>query len=191
MMCFFSSPQLSEGTYKDILDGFNYSPKLKINIVDHEQSFTPLFTGHLNFISSHISNYWYARVRFPGTNIYYSWPGLIYSTDIPRLSRRIEEVIFQVPHKYEDTAVIDGEDFYRHVISGETFHMQDATQPVAEPVFKLPYYEGFNQFLNRTWLGIYRRDECFPVQFLLDACQLCVHTNSTELFFYAMEVTYN
>ena len=180
---FYSSPQLAEGIYKDILEGFNYSPKLKINIVDQQQSFTPFFTGHLNFISSHISNYWHARIRFPGTNIYYSWPGLIYSTDIPRLSRRIEELIYQMPGKYQGQTFIDGESFYRNAISGETFHMQDASQPIQVPVFKLPYYEGFNQFLNRTWLGIYRRDECFPVNFLLDACQLCIHTNSSEIFF--------
>src|SRR5688572_21393162 len=59
---FYSSPQLTEGIYKDILEGFNYSPRLKINIVDQQQSFTPFFTGHLNFISSHLSNYWHARI---------------------------------------------------------------------------------------------------------------------------------
>ncbi|TAG36411.1 MAG: hypothetical protein EAZ32_16955, partial [Cytophagia bacterium] len=40
------------GLDKDIFDGFDYQPKLKVNISDFQQSFTPFFTGNLNFIAS-------------------------------------------------------------------------------------------------------------------------------------------
>src|SRR5262245_49293077 len=35
---------LSEGVYKDIFDAFDYRPRLKINITDCNQSFTPMLT---------------------------------------------------------------------------------------------------------------------------------------------------
>jgi len=43
---------VSEGLYKDILDAFDYRPRLKINLVDRNQCFVPFFTGNINFISS-------------------------------------------------------------------------------------------------------------------------------------------
>ncbi|MGO3108376.1 MAG: hypothetical protein ACTIJ8_07925 [Sphingobacterium sp.] len=35
---------LREGVYKDILEGFDFTPDLKVNIVDGTQSFVPFFT---------------------------------------------------------------------------------------------------------------------------------------------------
>ena len=58
---------LREGVYGDVLDLFDYMPRLKINIVDCNQSFVPFFTGHLNYVASSISNYWHLHVRFPKT----------------------------------------------------------------------------------------------------------------------------
>src|SRR5262245_23816877 len=84
---------LSEGVYKDILGLFDYQPTLKINLVDANQTFIPFFTGHINFVSSPVNNYWYLYIRFPGTTIIHCWKGLIYSDDIPRISRLIEEEI--------------------------------------------------------------------------------------------------
>ena len=43
---------LSEGVYKDILGLFDYKPRLKISLVDANQTFIPFFTGNINFISS-------------------------------------------------------------------------------------------------------------------------------------------
>lgn len=45
----------------------------------------------------------------------------------------------------------------------------------------LPYYEGFNRFNNKYWLGIYRRDEKFSVKFLQEICQLCLNTKIGQL----------
>lgn len=34
---------LKEGVYRDVFDLFNYQPKLKINLVDQQQTFVPFF----------------------------------------------------------------------------------------------------------------------------------------------------
>src|SRR3954466_1815909 len=43
---------LTESVYKDVFDLFSFQPRLKINICDSKQTFTPFFSGHLNWISS-------------------------------------------------------------------------------------------------------------------------------------------
>ncbi|HEX2536152.1 MAG TPA: rubredoxin, partial [Chitinophagaceae bacterium] len=91
---FDGSGWLSEGLYKDILDAFTYRPRLKINLVDGTQTFVPFFTGNLNFISAPVNNYWYLYVRFPKSEIMYRWKGLVYSQDIPRISRLIEHSVY-------------------------------------------------------------------------------------------------
>jgi rubredoxin len=50
------------------------------------------------------------------------------------------------------------------------------------PNFALPYYEGFNRYANKTWLGIYRRDETFPVAFLKEVCLICLKTRIGQLY---------
>jgi NAD(P)H-nitrite reductase len=48
----------------------------------------------------------------------------------------------------------------------ENLIIQPVTELLKVPDFELPYYEGFNRYGEKSWLGIYRRDECFPVLFL-------------------------
>src|SRR6266700_642032 len=49
---FITKTWLSEGVYKDIFDVMHADPKLKINISDGNQSFTPLLTGNINWVAS-------------------------------------------------------------------------------------------------------------------------------------------
>ncbi|HEV2479958.1 MAG TPA: rubredoxin, partial [Puia sp.] len=101
---FGRSAWLSEGLYKDILEGFDFRPRLKINLVEDGQSFVPFFTGHLNFISSSLNNHWHLTVRLPGTNRLFQWKTAIYSPDIPRISRLIEDVLLPAPPPTEAPA---------------------------------------------------------------------------------------
>src|SRR5579872_7241325 len=99
---------LSEGMYKDILDGFDFRPRLKINLVEGSQCFVPFFTGNINFISSETGNYWFLYIRFPRTNILYPWKELIYSRDIPRISRLIEEILINDKGIFFDQSAVNG-----------------------------------------------------------------------------------
>lgn len=179
---FYHANWLREGVYKDILDLFDYRPQVKINLIDNNQAFVPFFTGNLNFIASDTSNYWFLYIRFPKTNIIYCWPSLIYSEDIPRLSSLIERLIFSHPDKFYGQPVIDGTLLHDQVNAQDNFVIQPITSPLKLPDFKLPYYEGFNRYGNKLWLGIYRRDEMFTVAFMKDVCKACMQSRIGQLY---------
>jgi rubredoxin len=167
---------LSEGVYKDILQLFDYRPRVKVSLVDASQTFIPFFTGIINFVSSPVNNYWYLYVRFPKTTIIYCWKGLIYSDDIPRMCRLVEKILL------ENKELTDGDALYNMVHNSEHFVTQPVTAELSLPKFGLPYYEGFNRYGEKTWLGIYRRDECFPVSFLKDIASLCLKSKVGQLY---------
>jgi rubredoxin len=178
---FGNSRWLSEGVYKDILDCFDYKPALKINIVDCDQTFVPFFTGNINFISSGMGNYWYLYIRFPKTKILYKWKDLVYSQDIPRMSKVIEETILSFKNLfYEQPA--DGNALYSLIRSKHHFVYENMPEDLRLPEFTLPYYEGFNRYENKSWLGIYRRDELFNLNFLKDICTICMQTKIGQLY---------
>ncbi|WP_114779306.1 rubredoxin [Botryobacter ruber] len=179
---FYHSPWVLEGVYKDILDLFDYRPQLKINLVDNNQTFFPFFTGNLNFIASDISNYWFLYIRFPKTNIIYCWPSLVYSEDIAALSSAIESTIFANKERFYDQPAIDGNLLNSMVNASGNYVLQPISSPLRLPAFTLPYYEGFNRYDNKLWLGIYRRDEQFKVSFLKDLCKICLKLRVGQLY---------
>jgi rubredoxin len=164
---FSRSAWLSEGLYKDILEGFDHRPAVKINLVESSQSFVPFFTGHLNFISSSLNNHWHLVVRRPGTNELYSWEKVVYSADIARISGMLEEEL---------------RDGGNGSVTARSIGGGPAAPELRLPTFRLPYYEGFSRYGNKYWLGIYRREELFPVDFLRDLCLICRKTKIGQLY---------
>ena len=57
-----------------------------------------------------------------------------------------------------------------------------AERPLELPQFKLPYYEGYNSYGNKSWLGLYQRNELFTVAFLKDICRICTDTKIGQLY---------
>lgn len=169
---------LRESEYHTVLDQFDYQPRLKVNLSDSNQSFTPFFTGNLNFIASPEPHFWYLYVRPKQTNVLFKWPVLIYTNDVGRLAKTVEEFMLE---PRGDSPDHDEESLYKAVTSGQTFTTQPVTQAVDLPDFSLPYYEGFNRYGQRSWLGLYRRDEQFSIAFLLDVCALCLKIRIGEL----------
>jgi rubredoxin len=165
---------LSEGIYQDIFDGFDYQPKLKVNISDSFQSFTPFFTGNLNFIASETQNFWYCYVRFKQSNKIFRFPILIYTLEIPKVCQRIEEVILKGGEMNEN-------EVYEAVIAKGEIISQVILSDLQLPKFSLPYYEGFNRYGAKTWLGIYRRNETFTIDFLEEICKVCVETKVGQI----------
>ena len=165
---------LRESEYHTVLDQFDYQPRLKVNLSDSNQSFTPFFTGNLNFIASPEPHFWYLYVRPKQSNILFRWPELIYTNDIGRLAKAVEEALLSQAFQSEES-------LYGAVTAKQSFITQPATQDVELPEFSLPYYEGFNRYGERSWLGLYRRGELFSIAFLLDVCALCLKTRIGEL----------
>lgn len=179
---FNNSNWLREGVYKDILDTFSYTPKLKINLIDDSQTLIPFFSGNLNFISSDIGNYWHLYVRFPKTNNIYYWSSLVYSEDIGVMSEMIEHIILSQKDLYYDQAEVDGQQLETKVNSSGKFIYQAPSSFLKLPDFQVPYYEGFNRYNEKYWLGIYRRNELFPVSFLKELCDICSKSRIGQLY---------
>lgn len=178
---FTSDSWLREGVYKDLFDLFNYSPQLKINICDRLQCFTPFYSGHINWVSSSSDHFWHLYIRFPKTNKLYQWKELVYTNDLVALSKRIEQEILDDRFLFYGNETADGSLLYQRVKS----FMVYVSKPSSDEAlidFSLPYYEGFNKAGNQLWLGIYRRDELFPVEFLIDVCNICLNTRIGQLY---------
>lgn len=173
---------LNASEYHSVLDSFDSEPGfgpelrlgLKINISDSNQSFTPFFTGNLNFISSPEPHFWFLYVRLKQTNTVFKWDGLIYTNEIGRLSKVIEECMLEEGINEENALKAAVNERIRYVF-------QQSQQELELPSFSLPYYEGFNRYESRTWLGLYRRNEEFPIELLLDVCALCLKTRVGEI----------
>ncbi|MFT3682075.1 MAG: rubredoxin [Ferruginibacter sp.] len=173
---FINNTWLSEGVYKDIFDGMEQQPRLKINVSDSNQSFTPLLTGNINWVASaSAQHFWHLFIRFPKTNTVYEWNEIVYTNDVPRLSGEIESIIFRHKGMFYDNVFARGEQLFE-MIDTSRFITKPSGKQAVLPAFNLPYYEGLNRYNNKYWLGVYRRDELFGVDFLKEVCMLCLDT---------------
>src|SRR5687768_12969954 len=146
---FIHNTWLSEGVYKDIFDEMNYRPRLKINISDSNQSFTPILTGNINWVASATAqHFWHLFVRFPKTNVVYEWDQMVYTNDVGRLSHEIEKMIFQYAGEFYDNRSANGELLFKR-LDAEKYITQPAPKRVALPRFNLPYYEGLNRYNDK------------------------------------------
>jgi rubredoxin len=165
---------LGANEYHTVLDSFDFKPLLKINISDSNQSFTPFFTGNLNFVSSKDPHFWYLYIRPKQGNSVFKWKDLIYTNEIGRVAKAMETCMLSGDE-------YDEESLYEAVTSSISYISEPATEELELPSFSLPYYEGFNRYESRTWLGLYRRDEQFSIEFLLDLCTLCLKSRIGEI----------
>jgi rubredoxin len=179
---FINNTWLGEGIYKDILDEMESQPRLKINVSDSNQSFTPMLTGNINWVASATAqHFWHLFIRFPRTNIIYEWNHLVYTNDVPKLSRNIEAIIMNNRDQFYDNKQANGDDLLR-LVKVDDYITKPADQPAKLPSFNLPYYEGLNRYNNnKYWLGVYRRDEQYRVRFLKALCLLCLDTKIGQL----------
>lgn len=173
---------LREGVYKDILDMLNFQPRLKVNLVDNQQTFVPFFSGNINFIASPSSNYWFMYLRFPKTGKVFCCPSLVYSDDIPAMIKTTEDLILGNKESVSDQYNIAERPFFRTLLKKAGALHQRVSEEMKLPDFYLPYYEGFNKYNNKYWLGIYRRKELFSVGFLKEVCLLCIKTRIGQIY---------
>ncbi len=178
---FISNSWLSAEIYEQIFESINYTPRLKINISNANQSFTPLLTGNINWVAAPYElNFWHLFIRFPKTNIVYEWKDLVATKDLASMSLSIETAILKNTRDFYDNNEASGDDLYEK-INRDKFTIKASTSPLELPAFSLPYYEGMNRYNDKYWLGIYRRDELFRIKFLKEVCLLCVATGIGQL----------
>ncbi len=178
---FITNTWVTESVYIEIFKSITYKHRLKINISDTNQSFTPLLTGNINWVASPgESHFWHLFIRFPKTNVVYEWKDVVNTKDLAGMSVRIEETILRDMEKFYDNNEASGDELYEKVKT-DLFNSRPAGGPLTLPPFNLPYYEGLNRYQDKYWLGIYRRDELFSIEFLKEVCQLCIKTETGQL----------
>jgi rubredoxin len=104
----------------------------------------------------------------------------VYTNDVARLSKQVEELIFEHRDKFYDNAAAAGDLLYQ-MVQQTSYITKPVEIPLKLPVFNLPYYEGLNRYNDKYWMGIYRRDELFTVNFLKEVCRLCLQTKIGQL----------
>ncbi len=160
---------LKEGVYKDILEGFDHKPILKVNIVDITQPLIPLFTGNLNFLASETPNFWYLFLELPQFKSLQKWPTLIFSN-------HIDELVKEIEHEFFDNSFSTINQLYERVSQKYKFITKDIEKEVVLPRLRFPIYEGMNKMGEKNWLGIYRRSASFSPSLIIAICQLCADT---------------
>ena len=105
---------------------------------------------------------------------------LFHTKNLAGMSIAIEEMILHHKEKFYDNNEASGDELYEK-LDTSTFTTKPVEVPLALPPFNLPYYEGFNRYNDKYWLGIYRRDELFSIQFLKEVCLLCITTQISQL----------
>ena len=157
---------LKGSTFLYILEGFNYLPKLKINITDPKQRLVPIFSGNLNFIASEQEDYWYLNIKLPHWKASAYYPVLVYSWDIHTISKAIEDI-------YEDIQDVD--ELFFVLNKNIDTNNKSIEKELHIPYTTFPYYEGMNRMgLDQYWLGLYWRNNRYDLAFLKDFCGFCL-----------------
>ncbi|MEO0899940.1 MAG: rubredoxin domain-containing protein [Bacteroidota bacterium] len=163
---FSSTSWLNGATYLYILEQFGDDPSLEINIVDPQQQIVPLFAAQLNFIASPEEDYWYLYLRLPNMEGIHCFPALIYTWDIALIARTIEST-------YEEMENI--QELFEELNNELDTNNRTISQPLQLPFQAFPYYEGMNKMsIDKYWLGLYWRNNCYDLAFLKAMCTLCL-----------------
>ncbi len=172
---FSTHPWLGEGMYRDILYSFTHRPKVKINISDNTQALVPLYTGCLNFIPSSHINFYYLYVNHPSVGGLQCWSKLIYSTEIPVLSKLLEQELLS------GEPIFDIKSLAKKIEGMQKFITMEIDVPLQVPRLRFPYYEGMNKFGEKFWLGIYRRNNDFSIGLLESIEEICTKTRIGQI----------
>lgn len=103
------------------------------------------------------------------------WPDLVYTNDLASLSAHLEPYL-----AYNGKSNVTN--IYKKAKLSINYISKFPDHEMQLPAFSLPYYEGFNKHEKTWWLGVYRRNELFQVQFLLDLCDVCRQCRIGEFY---------
>lgn len=150
---------VNEGIFYDIFDLFDFQPKLKVNIVDPEQSLIPVYSGELNFIASQKEDYWYLYLNIDTEIEPQEWPTLIHSSSIAEVCKRIEDVILSNFNITINALIDEVSDTlnYTSLANLDSFTSKNSS---------LPYYEGLHIYGQKCWLGISSRENSYSIEFM-------------------------
>ncbi|TAF97355.1 MAG: hypothetical protein EAZ32_12605 [Cytophagia bacterium] len=167
---------LRSGDYLDILDSFDFKPRLKVNLIDPAQELIRPLTGELNFIAAaHTPQFWYLVVKFPEWDKSYVWNKLIDGEEIAQWVHQIERHWFEKqPLTFDELCGLVNEGF-----GGRTRPLTTELKLTPKPY---PHHEGIYRYDDRYWAGLYVREGVFKADFLQELCALCIKTKIGRLY---------
>lgn len=167
---------LRSGDYLDIIDSFDFEPRLKINLIDPTQELIRPLTGELNFIASATPSFWYLVIKIPSLGKMRVWPELLDGEQIAQWVKTIESVL------YYSTSLINFEEFFQQVcskFSGRTRRIEQEVRLTPKPY---PRHEGIYRYDGHYWIGLYQRTNEFEAPFIEALSQLCKDTKIGRIY---------
>lgn len=171
-----STSWINSGTYLYALENIDFTPRLRVNIVDPKQNLVPLFYGHLNFVASKRDKYWYLYLRLPETSELTRWPVMVYSSDIPELIKRIEDLF--IINKISNTS-----ELFNKTKETSDFQNANITEELRFDDSFFPNYEGIHKMQNGNnyWAGFFWRNNAYDISFIEEICLLCLRTGIPKI----------
>lgn len=170
------TPWLTVGVYLDVLAQFTHPPQLKISLVDPAQSLVPLVTGNINFVAAPEPDYWFVLLRPSGSVRRYVWPVLIASESVGTFAQVVET-------HYLTGVKGTVDNFYKLVMAEFVGKTRKPAIELTLPEVGVPVYEGFHRMQSGNyWLGLYRKNQLFPLVFIEALCDLCRQTRIGKIY---------
>ena len=164
---------LRTGHYYSILDEFNETPQLKVNIVDPMQGLVPLLTGNINFVASEKREYWYLFIKYPESDKLELWPMYVATDDIQTVTYLIISLIQAGKSSVKQIKPSVDEKI--------GVNMPRVTKRPEYPLVPLPNYDGIHLVDDKYWIGIYKRKNDFAISFLEDLGRLCLENKIAKI----------
>ena len=122
-------------------------------------------------------HFWFCYIRYPKTHAIDRFHSLIYTNDLGKFIQRTLDVgrwTLENPNLEFLTSKVQRS---LPQLNTEGIILREIFTDLEIPRFVMPYYEGFNTLESgKLWLGIYRRKDDFPLNFLIELCRLCEET---------------
>lgn len=166
---------INESILNDVLDTFDYQPKLKINIIDINQNLALPFNCDLCFVASSYHNFWYFLIKNPLQNKFYFWNKLIYSTDLGALAKEVEDYIID-KHDYdiENIQKYVNEKFkYIFIEKHEELKFQKVSNN----------YNRINPNGDNSWIELCNFDSENSINFFESIVEECIKRKINKIYF--------
>lgn len=161
------SSWVSEGTYLDIFSDFKNPVPVKINITDPEQTMFPWWGGQLNFVASEKPGLWNLIWEDKEKNLKV-FPEPIYTKFIYSASMDLSQAILSGRNTAGMNAGIEFKQFLK------------TQNPEKWMQSKFPITEGLHRYGDKFWLGLFSRNNNFPISLLESLCRISLQTQSVK-----------
>lgn len=164
---------LSEGLYLEIINSFDFIPKVKVSITDPMQGVVPLMSSRINFIASNYDNFWFLYHKSEKNELYV-YPVLFHGTELAQLVKAIEnyekEYLFLTP-----------QDLSFEILNLREWYVKTFDEGIKLEHKRFPNTEGFHSYGDKFWLGLFQREYYYSISFLDSLCIVCSQTNNNKI----------